>query len=420
MESTETRDLLLRAVEKERQEKESAVRRRQQRRRMNFLRNSIDSIAFKVALFLVFLIFTSMAGILTFELSKNDAFANAWDAFWYAIVTVTTVGYGDKTPITVGGRIVGLLLMGMGVVVVAAVTGQIASFLVDQQMKRREGLISLKNIQNHFIICGWRQELDKVIEGILLVNPDLDPTGIVLINTISSDKMQSILGNPSFKGINYIRGDYIEEDTLKRANIKAARRIMLLADQSQDFSLQEVDSRTVMAVLTIESISRKIYVCAELLDGKFEKYLRLANCDEIILSREYSKLIIANASSASGMSHIVSDLLAAGHRGGLKSKEIPVDFYGKSFGELCDFYRDHFGSIVIGLMENTGNFYARKREALSEAQMTPDISKLVTNLQAVKQLVPNKSVLNPGKEYVIKKNSRAIMVDLAPVEEEAV
>jgi voltage-gated potassium channel len=414
------RDLLHQAAEKDRWEMTAAQKSRRQRKRIYFFRHSIDSVPFKVALFLLFLIFTSMAGILTFELSKNDAFANAWDAFWYAVVTVTTVGYGDKTPITVGGRIVGLLLMGMGVVLVAAITGQIASFLVDQQMKRREGLISLKKIENHFIICGWRKELEKVIEGILLVNPDLDPTGIVLINTIGPDTMQPILGNPAFKGINYIKGDYIEEDTLKRANIKEARRIMLLADQSQDYSLQEVDSRTVMAVLTIESISRRIYVCAELLDGKFEKYLRLANCDEIILSREYSKLIIANASSASGMSHIVSDLLATGSQGGLKSKEIPSDFYGKQFGELCDFYRDHFGSIVIGLMENTGNFYARKREALSEAQMTPDISKLVTNLQAVKALVPNRSVLNPGKEYVIKKNSRAIMVELSAEKEEAV
>lgn len=412
--------LQLQAEEQERKEQQAAERSRRKRRRGYYLRYSIDTVPFKVALFLVFLILTSMAGILLFELSKNDQFETAWDAFWYSIVTVTTVGYGDKTPVTLGGRIVGLLLMGMGVVVVAAVTGQIASFLVDQQMKRREGLISLKNIEGHFIVCGWRKELDKVIEGILAVNQDLDPSGLVLINSMGAEPMQAILNNPEFKGINYIKGDYIEEETLKRANIRSARRVMLLADQSQDYSLQEVDSRTVMAVLTIESITKRIYVCAELLDEKFEKYLRLANCDEIILSREYSKLIIANASSASGMSHIVSDLLTTGERGGLKARDIPMGFYGKSFGELSRYYAEQFGSIVIGLLENTGNFYVRKREALNEAQMTPDISKLVSNLQGVKQLVPNKSVLNPGESYTVKKNSRVITVELSLEREDAV
>jgi voltage-gated potassium channel len=413
LDNKETREILMQVDEEDRREKHLAEKSRRRRRRMNWLRHSVDSVPFKVGLFLVFLILASMAGITTFELSKNDQFANVWDAFWYAIVTVTTVGYGDKTPITIGGRIVGLLLMGMGVVLVAAVTGQIASFLVDQQMKRREGLLNLRNIQNHFIICGWRKELDKVVEGILAVNPDIDPSGIVLINTIGSEKMQGILNNPAFKGIHYISGDYIEEDTLRRANIQDARRVMLLADQSHEYSLQEIDSRTVMGVLTIEAISKRVYVCAELLDEKFEKYLRLANCDEIILSREYSKLILANASSASGVSHIVTDLLSTKARSGLKTKTIPPDLEGKSFGELSDYLNGKYGSIVIGLLENTGNFYYRKKEALNEAQMTPDISRLIVNLKAVKQLVPNKSVLNPGRAYTVKKNSRAIVVELS-------
>jgi voltage-gated potassium channel len=61
-------------------------------------------------------------------------------------------------------------------------------------------------------------------------------------------------------------------------------------------------------------------------------------------------------------------------------------------------------------LENTGKLYYRKREALAEAQKTPDISKLIENLQGVKRLVPNKPLLNPGDGYVIKKNTRAIIV----------
>ena len=94
----------------------------------------------KVAVFLIILIAASMVGIILFENGINTAFQSLWDTFWYSMVTITTVGYGDKTPATIGGKIVGLLLMGMGVIVMAAVAGQIASFLGEQQMRRREGL----------------------------------------------------------------------------------------------------------------------------------------------------------------------------------------------------------------------------------------------------------------------------------------
>ena len=62
-------------------------------------------------------------------------FANL-SAFWWAAVTMTTVGYGDKTPVTTGGRIVGLVWMFTSVIVIftmihvmlgAALVGTIAA-----------------------------------------------------------------------------------------------------------------------------------------------------------------------------------------------------------------------------------------------------------------------------------------------------
>ncbi len=400
------------SAEAARKKQQRATRTRRKTRVSNWLLGMVNSVKTRVALFLIVLIVVSMLGISFFESGLNEAFQNLWDTFWFSIVTITTVGYGDKTPVTFGGKIVGLLLMGMGVIVMAAVTGQIASFLVEQQMRRREGLLKLKNLQNHFIICGWRKELDRVIEGILAVNPQYSVSDLVLINNVGHEAMQPILQNPQFQGIQYINGDYIEEETLRRANIHKAARVIILADFAQNYSQQEVDSRTVMAVLTIESLTKRVYVAAELLDDKFEKYLKLANCDEIILSREYSKMILANASSASGISHVLQDLLSPQHGQGLEIRSIPDWLIDEPFGKLIDFYNATYGSICIGLLENTGNFYQRKREALNDAQMTPDISKLVENLRTVKELVPNKPVINPGREYTIRKNSKAIVIEL--------
>jgi voltage-gated potassium channel len=55
------------------------------------------------------------------------------DALWWAVVTVTTVGYGDKIPMTGAGRVVATGLMLTGIGLVGALTATIASLFVQQQ-----------------------------------------------------------------------------------------------------------------------------------------------------------------------------------------------------------------------------------------------------------------------------------------------
>jgi Ion channel len=61
------------------------------------------------------------------------AIHNFGDAIWWAVVTVTTVGYGDKVPMTGGGKSVATALMFTGIGLVGALTATIASFFVQEQ-----------------------------------------------------------------------------------------------------------------------------------------------------------------------------------------------------------------------------------------------------------------------------------------------
>jgi voltage-gated potassium channel len=92
---------------------------------------------------LVFLNFT----LIVYGFEVNAANANITTiglSLWWAFVTVATVGYGDYYPITVGGRIFAVLLMGLGLITIAVVTAQIASSFMDQAAARRAVLAAAK------------------------------------------------------------------------------------------------------------------------------------------------------------------------------------------------------------------------------------------------------------------------------------
>ena len=69
--------------------------------------------------------------VLQFESQSPDAnISTGGDALWYAIVTITTVGYGDRYPVTLAGRVTATFIMFMGVGIIGALASILASLLV--------------------------------------------------------------------------------------------------------------------------------------------------------------------------------------------------------------------------------------------------------------------------------------------------
>jgi voltage-gated potassium channel len=67
-----------------------------------------------------------------YVVERGETIQTAGDALWWAIVTVTTVGYGDVSPATAEGRLIAVGLMLIGIGVISALTATIASFFVEE------------------------------------------------------------------------------------------------------------------------------------------------------------------------------------------------------------------------------------------------------------------------------------------------
>ncbi|MCD8232590.1 MAG: ion transporter [Clostridiales bacterium] len=96
------------------------------------LKRKKDQIASSVFIILVLMIASSLCMYSLEHNAQPDVFQNAFSGFWWAVSTLLTVGYGDIYPVTVAGRILGIIITFLGVGMVAIPTGILSAGFVEQ------------------------------------------------------------------------------------------------------------------------------------------------------------------------------------------------------------------------------------------------------------------------------------------------
>lgn len=91
-----------------------------------------------VAMISIVMVIASSIAILNLEDMPDSNIKTPSDALWWSFVTITTVGYGDRFPVTHEGRIVAALLMTAGVGLFGTFTGYVASFFMEAEQKKEE------------------------------------------------------------------------------------------------------------------------------------------------------------------------------------------------------------------------------------------------------------------------------------------
>jgi voltage-gated potassium channel len=105
-----------------------------------FTRRTQRSLAGRatVLVFTVAAVIMTVCAVVVFNVERSDPSSNIKtfpDALWWAVSTVTTVGYGDKYPSTEGGRAVAVILMLTGIALVGTMTAAIAAWFVGSTQK---------------------------------------------------------------------------------------------------------------------------------------------------------------------------------------------------------------------------------------------------------------------------------------------
>ncbi|WP_018247374.1 potassium channel family protein [Orenia marismortui] len=284
-------------------------------------------------LILVVVIILISSAILIMIVEPNDQFNNFVDALWWAIVTVTTVGYGDKYAVTLAGRIISIIVMLLGIGMVGGITAKLADIFIE--FKRRRELGELKaEYKNHIIVCGWSSKTREIIEQVL--NEDLNNKQLVLIANIERDPF------PDNKLVHFVRGAITEEEALKKAGVMKAKTAIILNED-------ENDATTILAVLTVESLNPSIYTIAEITHSENKIHLKNANVDEIVVNNELNSQLLVRSAIYSGTSQIIGELLSNETGNEIYMFASNKEDINKSFLDLFTKYKERDNIILIGI-----------------------------------------------------------------------
>lgn len=102
-------------------------------------RHRAASLAGTAILFVMLLVIFACISILAFETEESSNIKTPFDAVWWAFSTITTVGYGDRFPVTPEGRVVAMILMIAGISLFGVLTGLFAKLFVEPELQR-EGI----------------------------------------------------------------------------------------------------------------------------------------------------------------------------------------------------------------------------------------------------------------------------------------
>ncbi len=296
----------------------------------------------KLTLLIVAMLCTGTMGFWFFEHYPNGQIHDVFGALWWAIVTLTTVGYGDMVPGTAGGKIMGVFVMICGIGLVSTLTGNLASMLVERKAKKRKGLLKV-NLTNHVIIVGWNnfglELIDALRDNQVVGKSKAEHSNLVLVNNLDADERESIAFHLDMgERLHFVRGTITQEAVLQRAGVAQAKVAYLLS-QHEDQCSKDADQETLYTALAIREIAPSLPMYGEVALPENRKHLLRAGVNEILVRGQLSSLILGLMGANPSMWTFLQEILGMRGNNHMGFKSLTREEKQLTWGEMMSQFR---------------------------------------------------------------------------------
>ena len=288
---------------------------------------------------MLLLIFLYMIGYLLMQFFGETTVIEHY--LWWFAVTITTVGYGDVSPSTVGGQWTAIGIMILGIGSVALLIGKVAEWVIIMSEKQMTGSLQL-NVSNHILIMGYRGERSQQLIDELLHDMEDKSQKIVLCST-------SLKHNPfDLERVKYVKGELASDDVLKRACCKQAEKIIIVGNE---------DNQSFFAAFAVRQINTHAPLIAFMNNDDHTSKIACLPADRPELNQvvipSAINLIVQEIQDPQS-SHVLQQLIS--HKpdfSSLYSIKMPTPSNTYIFGDLFYHFRKHYDMTILAIKDDS-------------------------------------------------------------------
>jgi voltage-gated potassium channel len=170
-----------------------------------------------------------------------------FDSFYVAVITLTSIGYGERAPVTLAGRVFTLAVALGGIFTLAVAATELLGTIVNGELrdyrKKRRMRKRIDALEQHVIVCGYGHVGQRVCA-------DLMGGGVPVV---AVDRLDAPLVTAGAAGAHPVLGDATADGTLRRAGIARARALVAVAGTDSDNVVITMTARLLSPTLPIVS-----------------------------------------------------------------------------------------------------------------------------------------------------------------------
>jgi voltage-gated potassium channel len=258
----------------------------------------------------------------------NEDGLSLLDCFYYAVVSLSTTGYGDITPAAPSARLVNVLFVTPArVLFLIILIGTTLEVLTEQYRTGRRLARWRRTVKDHVIICGYGTKGRSAVSALLENGTNKSRIVVVERNGIA-------LRQATSAGLVAIEGSATRSSVLEQAHVRTAKAVIIATDS---------DDASVLVALTVRQLTAgQVRIIAAVREAENAPLLKQSGAHHVIVSSATAGRLLGLSTSAPPLIDVVEDLLTPGQGMALAMRSAERDEVGKCPREL--------DSLVIALV----------------------------------------------------------------------
>ncbi|TKJ93569.1 ion transporter [Paenibacillus sp. CFBP13512] len=250
---------------------------------------------------------------------EPDTFTHWFNALYWVLTTMATVGYGDYFMKSIAGKIFTVFLYIFGIGLLSLIISKIVDSM--GEYNRRRGAGKLKYVgQDHIIIINWSKKAHYAIDELFASHPEID---VVIIDQLEKHPYD----HPQ---VHYVNGDPTKDETLLQAEISTARSAIIFADSRiDDASL--VDGKSLLVASSVERLASHVHTTVEIMLENHIKNFHHVHVNEFVLSHDAISRLAVRSALNEGNNDVLAQLLNRQY--GEDIYHVPTEPGWRTYGE---------------------------------------------------------------------------------------